>query len=222
MQEVHKFSQYHFARINLIFYYKTTIVRFESNVGKICWCSKCGICMGATSSASCICLLIWFERKKNDIQKKDNSNWSPRIAPMRNFTTSGFQRGLLLHLTLVNKLHSGDLQYLPPPPSFTLSVCCAHHCKGAKFLPIFNMHDQISNQNPFWFLWQVFWAIGTVVEVLLALVVMPTLGWQYLLFFSAIPVLIFCICCKVRRGKSRFIVYEGWCQPRNFEKYKVP
>ena len=46
-------------------------------------------------------------------------------------------------------------------------------------------------------IFQVFWAIGTVMEVLLALVVMPTLGWRYLLFFSAIPVLIFILSCNV-------------------------
>ena len=44
---------------------------------------------------------------------------------------------------------------------------------------------------------QVFWAIGACFEVLLALIVMPTLGWQWLLGFSAIPLLIFAICCVV-------------------------
>ena len=44
---------------------------------------------------------------------------------------------------------------------------------------------------------QVFWAIGACFEVLLALIVMPTLGWQWLLGFSAIPLLIFAVCCVV-------------------------
>lgn len=44
---------------------------------------------------------------------------------------------------------------------------------------------------------QIFWAIGAVFEVALALVVMPTLGWQYLLVLSSLPVLIFVILCRV-------------------------
>ncbi|XP_072042995.1 synaptic vesicle 2-related protein-like [Amphiura filiformis] len=56
---------------------------------------------------------------------------------------------------------------------------------------------------------EVFWAIGTVIEVLLALVVMPTLGWKYLLFFSAIPVLIFVICCKWLPESARYHVACG-------------
>ena len=49
----------------------------------------------------------------------------------------------------------------------------------------------------FFYLFQVFWAIGACFEVLLALVVMPTLGWQYLLGFSALPLLLFAIGCVV-------------------------
>lgn len=44
---------------------------------------------------------------------------------------------------------------------------------------------------------QIFWAIGACFEVLLALIVMPTLGWRWLLALSAVPLLIFSICCFV-------------------------
>lgn len=44
---------------------------------------------------------------------------------------------------------------------------------------------------------QVFWVLGTVSEVLLALWVMPTLGWRWLLGLSAIPVGIFVSFCFV-------------------------
>lgn len=44
---------------------------------------------------------------------------------------------------------------------------------------------------------QVFWSIGTVFEVLLALWIMPLLGWRWLLGLSTIPVAIFIICCYV-------------------------
>lgn len=46
-------------------------------------------------------------------------------------------------------------------------------------------------------LWQVFWAIGTVFEVLLAVLVMPTLGWRWLLILSALPLLLFAVLCFV-------------------------
>ncbi|XP_038059039.1 synaptic vesicle 2-related protein-like isoform X2 [Patiria miniata] len=43
---------------------------------------------------------------------------------------------------------------------------------------------------------EVFWVLGVVFEVLLGLIVMPTLGWRYLLLFSAFPLLLFVISCK--------------------------
>lgn len=45
--------------------------------------------------------------------------------------------------------------------------------------------------------WQIFWAVGTVFEVLLAILVMPTLGWRWLLGLSTIPLFIFAILCFV-------------------------
>ena len=44
---------------------------------------------------------------------------------------------------------------------------------------------------------QIFWALGTVFEVLLAILVMPTLGWRWLLGLSTIPLFIFAILCYV-------------------------
>ncbi|KAF4790558.1 synaptic vesicle 2-related protein-like protein [Turdus rufiventris] len=44
---------------------------------------------------------------------------------------------------------------------------------------------------------EVFWALGTVFEVLLAVVVMPTLGWRWLLILSALPLLLFAGLCFV-------------------------
>lgn len=44
---------------------------------------------------------------------------------------------------------------------------------------------------------QVFWAIGTVFEVVLAVFVMPSLGWRWLLILSAVPLLLFAVLCFV-------------------------
>ncbi|XP_006817913.1 synaptic vesicle 2-related protein-like [Saccoglossus kowalevskii] len=56
---------------------------------------------------------------------------------------------------------------------------------------------------------EVFWAIGTCFEVALALVVMPTLGWRWLLAFSAIPVLIFAVSCWWLPESARYQVACG-------------
>ncbi|XP_071509288.1 synaptic vesicle 2-related protein-like [Diadema antillarum] len=43
---------------------------------------------------------------------------------------------------------------------------------------------------------EVFWVLGACLEVFLALVIMPTLGWRYLLAFSSAPLLIFLFMMK--------------------------
>jgi len=55
----------------------------------------------------------------------------------------------------------------------------------------------------------LFWSIGAVVEVLLAIVVMPTLGWRWLLGFSALPLLIFSIFCAWLPESARFHLASG-------------
>jgi hypothetical protein len=46
-------------------------------------------------------------------------------------------------------------------------------------------------------MFQCFWALGACFEVLLALMVMPTLGWQWLLALSTIPLLAFALITPV-------------------------
>ncbi|VDO03266.1 unnamed protein product [Rodentolepis nana] len=38
----------------------------------------------------------------------------------------------------------------------------------------------------------IFWAIGSTLEIGLAFVVLPKLGWRWLVFFSAMPLVVFC------------------------------
>ncbi|CAG7731972.1 unnamed protein product [Allacma fusca] len=54
-----------------------------------------------------------------------------------------------------------------------------------------------------------FWALGACLEVLLALVVMPTLGWRWLLGLSALPILLFCIMCYWLPESVRFLAASG-------------
>ncbi|EMP37157.1 Synaptic vesicle 2-related protein [Chelonia mydas] len=56
---------------------------------------------------------------------------------------------------------------------------------------------------------EVFWAIGTVFEVLLAVFVMPTLGWRWLLILSAVPLLLFAILCFWLPESARYDVLSG-------------
>ncbi|KAJ7309849.1 hypothetical protein JRQ81_007923 [Phrynocephalus forsythii] len=56
---------------------------------------------------------------------------------------------------------------------------------------------------------EVFWAIGTVFEVLLAVFVMPTLGWRWLLILSALPLLLFAILCFWLPESARYDVLSG-------------
>ncbi|XP_042365391.1 synaptic vesicle 2-related protein-like [Plectropomus leopardus] len=54
-----------------------------------------------------------------------------------------------------------------------------------------------------------FWALGSVFEVLLALFVMPTLGWRWLLGLSTIPMAIFVCFCFWLPESARFHVLTG-------------
>ncbi|XP_049645348.1 LOW QUALITY PROTEIN: synaptic vesicle 2-related protein [Suncus etruscus] len=56
---------------------------------------------------------------------------------------------------------------------------------------------------------EVFWAIGTVFEVVLAVVVMPSLGWRWLLLLSALPLLLFAILCFWLPESARYDVLSG-------------
>ncbi|XP_005078990.1 synaptic vesicle 2-related protein isoform X1 [Mesocricetus auratus] len=56
---------------------------------------------------------------------------------------------------------------------------------------------------------EVFWAIGTVFEVLLAVFVMPSLGWRWLLMLSAAPLLLFAILCFWLPESARYDVLSG-------------
>lgn len=54
-----------------------------------------------------------------------------------------------------------------------------------------------------------FWAVGAVFEVLLALLVMPTLGWRWLLGLSTLPMAIFLCFCTWLPESPRFDVLTG-------------
>ncbi|XP_077456442.1 synaptic vesicle 2-related protein [Stigmatopora argus] len=56
---------------------------------------------------------------------------------------------------------------------------------------------------------EIFWALGTVFEVLLAIVVMPSLGWRWLLGLSTIPLFIFAILCFWLPESARYDVLTG-------------
>ncbi|XP_051521539.1 synaptic vesicle 2-related protein-like [Myxocyprinus asiaticus] len=55
----------------------------------------------------------------------------------------------------------------------------------------------------------VFWALGAVFEVLLAMLIMPTLGWKWLLALSTIPLVVFAASCCWLPESPRFDVLRG-------------
>ncbi|KAM4634747.1 synaptic vesicle 2-related protein-like [Polymixia lowei] len=56
---------------------------------------------------------------------------------------------------------------------------------------------------------EIFWAIGAVFEVLLAIWIMPTLGWRWLLGLSTLPMMVFVAFCFWLPESARFDVLIG-------------
>ncbi|XP_049942371.1 synaptic vesicle 2-related protein [Schistocerca serialis cubense] len=54
-----------------------------------------------------------------------------------------------------------------------------------------------------------FWALGACLEVVLALLVMPTLGWRWLLALSAVPVIVFACVTPWLPESARYHVASG-------------
>jgi len=50
----------------------------------------------------------------------------------------------------------------------------------------------------------LFWSVGACIEVLMAIIVMPTLGWRWLLALSSVPLLIFAVFCVWLPESARF------------------
>lgn len=51
---------------------------------------------------------------------------------------------------------------------------------------------------------QFFWALGSTFMVVVALIVMPTLGWRWMTAFATVPVIIFIILCRVSKCFEKF------------------
>lgn len=56
---------------------------------------------------------------------------------------------------------------------------------------------------------QVFWATGVTIEILLASIIIPTIGWRWLMAFSAVPVLIAAIFLVLVPESTRYLVAAG-------------
>uniref|UniRef100_A0A7E4VKE4 MFS domain-containing protein n=1 Tax=Panagrellus redivivus TaxID=6233 RepID=A0A7E4VKE4_PANRE len=54
-----------------------------------------------------------------------------------------------------------------------------------------------------------FWAVGAAFEALLALFIMETWGWRWLLIFSSLPLLFFAISCFWLPESARFLMASG-------------
>ncbi|KAK0058870.1 putative transporter svop-1 Synaptic vesicle 2-related protein [Biomphalaria pfeifferi] len=56
----------------------------------------------------------------------------------------------------------------------------------------------------------VMWAVGASLQAALALVVMPTLGWRWLLGLSSIPLFLFILTFKVLPESPRYYLFRGY------------
>ncbi|KAH9518620.1 hypothetical protein Btru_005805 [Bulinus truncatus] len=56
----------------------------------------------------------------------------------------------------------------------------------------------------------IFWTLGGIFEVILALIVVPSLGWRWLLGFSAVPVLVACFGLYFIPESARFLTAAGY------------
>ncbi|XP_005108859.2 putative transporter SVOPL [Aplysia californica] len=56
----------------------------------------------------------------------------------------------------------------------------------------------------------VFWTLGSIFEILLAMLVVPSLGWRYLLAFSSLPVLATCVGLIWIPESARFLAAAGY------------
>ncbi|KAI6240195.1 Synaptic vesicle 2-related protein [Aphelenchoides fujianensis] len=54
-----------------------------------------------------------------------------------------------------------------------------------------------------------FWAVGAAFEAVLALFIMETMGWRWLLLFSSLPLLVFAICCFWLPESARYLMANG-------------
>ena len=90
-------------------------------------------------------------------------------------------------------------------------VCCSSWCKFSCYLHLiffFSFERWMTWINALIF--QCFWAMGACFEVLLALFIMPTLGWRWLLAISAIPVFISAFICCVRMILIYSLIFFHW------------
>lgn len=54
-----------------------------------------------------------------------------------------------------------------------------------------------------------FWALGSTFMVVVALIVMPTLGWRWMTAFATVPVIIFIILCRWLPESPRYLITAG-------------
>uniref|UniRef100_A0A1I8GEU0 MFS domain-containing protein n=2 Tax=Macrostomum lignano TaxID=282301 RepID=A0A1I8GEU0_9PLAT len=58
-------------------------------------------------------------------------------------------------------------------------------------------------------LYNLFWGLGSTFEILLAYLVLPTLGWRYLVAFSSLPLFLFMLTLGQLPESARFLLASG-------------
>lgn len=66
-----------------------------------------------------------------------------------------------------------------------------------------------NNRGTYLIFFEAFWTAGTVLEVFLAWVILPTLGWRWLLVFSSLPLWALLLAYPILPESPRFLLISG-------------
>ncbi|XP_052411835.1 synaptic vesicle 2-related protein-like [Carassius gibelio] len=123
-----------------------------------------------------------------------------------------YGRKVCLILCMLWSLHYGFLSAFAPTYSWILILrgLVGFGLGGApQSVTLYTEFLPVKSRGKSVILLGVFWGLGAVFEVLLAMVVMPTLGWKWLLAFSTLPLVVFAASCCWLPESARFDVLRG-------------
>lgn len=189
-----------------------------SLVNRVWWFVWSGSCILACwvpllqgMAGSCSCVGWWALASEDLLSRRFSASEGHILMAMELFTKNLFYLFIGWRCTQNSFLLKRGAR-----PSYCFRYCCAFVICAWFFQGLFF--------DCTWFppgvcVHQLFWTIGGMFEVLLALWIMPTLGWRWLLGLSATPTAVCIICSYV----SVLVIYKinWWDQSFNWNRCVV-